>query len=75
MRVNLKAIIIGTLRRLPKVLERSFAELEIGGQIDTNQTTELLKLLEYCEESERVEVTCSQSDSSEIPPTKAGVKN
>ena len=44
MKVTVMPIIIGVLETVPKGLESGLAELEIEGQIETTQTTTLLKL-------------------------------
>ena len=52
-----------------KDLEKGLGKLEIGGRIETIQTTE------YWEESQRPDETCCHLDSYERPPALAGVKN
>ena len=72
MRVMVIPIVIGKFETVPKSLERELEELEISGQIETNQSTTLLKSARILR---RVEETCYHSDSSERPSAKAGVKN
>ena len=43
MTVTVIPIIIGALGTVPKRLERGLEELEIGGRIDTIQTTAMLR--------------------------------
>ena len=55
-------IVIGSLEMVLKGLERKLEELEIGGRIETIQTTALLILARILR---RVLETCCHSDSSE----------
>ena len=57
MKVTMIPIVIGAPRTIPKGLLRELEELEIGGRIETIQTTVLLrsarilrKVLETCED-------------------------
>ena len=43
MKATMILIVIGALRTVHKGLEKGLEELEIGGRIDTIQTTSLLK--------------------------------
>ena len=43
MKMTVIPIITGVLGTVSKGLERGLKEAEIGGQIETNQTTEMLK--------------------------------
>ena len=47
---------VGELRTIPKELLQGLEDLEIRGQVETNQTTALLRP-EYSEESWRLEKT------------------
>ena len=44
MRVTKISVVIGVLVMIPKGLIRRLEELEIGGQVETIQTTTLLRL-------------------------------
>ena len=67
MKVMVIAILMGALGTIPKGLVKEV--LEIGGWVETIQTTE------YWEESWRHEETCCHSDSSEWPSANADGKN
>ena len=64
-------IVSAALGTASKVLVQGLEDLEIRGQVKTIQTT----VLEYREESWRLEGTCSHSDSSGQTSANAGVKN
>ena len=74
MKVTVIPIVIGALGTIPKVMIKELEELEIGGQVDTIQTTASLRLTRILKESWRLE-TCTPSDSRERPPGNACVKN
>ena len=67
MKVMMILIVVDVLRTVPKSLERGLEELEIRERIETIQT--------IAKESRSLEETWCQSDSSERPPVKTGVKN
>ena len=73
MKVTVIPIVIGALGTIPKRLVRELEELEIKEQVETIQTTTMLR-------SARIlkrwgEQTCYHLDSSEKPSVNAGVKN
>ena len=49
--------------------------MEVGGRVETIQSTTLFKRPEYWEESWRLEESCCHSNSSERPSANADVKN
>ena len=54
------------------------AELEIGGRVETIQTTAVLRLariLRRVKKIKKFEETCCHADSSESPSANSGVKN
>ena len=75
MRVMVILIVIGILEMIPKGLESGLGELKIGGQITTIETTAVLILPEYWEESWRLEETCCHSNSSKSVSANTGVEN
>ena len=50
-------------------------DLEVGGRVDTIQTTTLLRTDRYGEESWKLVETCCHSNSRERPSAKTDVKN
>ena len=75
MMVTIIPIMIGAFGTVTKELLKGLKDLEVGGRVETIQTTALLKRTEYCGESWRLEETCCQSISSERPSAYADLKN
>ena len=64
--------ISGALGTIPKGFMKGLEDLEMRGQVETIQTTALLRLTKILR---RVMETCCHSNSSEKPSTNAGAKN
>ena len=75
MKVTIIPIVIGAFGTVTKGLLKRLEDWEVGGQMETIQTTALLERLEYWEECWRLEGTCCRSISSERPSANADVKN
>ena len=75
MKVTIILIVIGAFGTVTKGLLKGLEDLEVGGRVETIQTTALLKTREYWEESWRLEETCGHSISNERPSAYADVKN
>ena len=75
MKVTVMPILIGTLGTMPKCLVKGLEGLKIRGQVETTQTTALLRLARILRSHLRwLEETCCHWDSSERPSANAGVK-
>ena len=74
MKVTIISIVIGTFGTVTKGLLKGPEDLEVGGRVETIQTTALLKTTRILGESWRLEETCCHSISSEKPSTYADVK-
>ena len=66
---------IGAFGTVTKGLLKGLDDLEVGGRVETIQTSELFERPEYWEESWRLEETCCHSNSCERPSANADVKN
>ena len=75
MTVAVIPFVIGALGTVPKGLESGRIELEIGGRIETIQTTALLRLAKISKRVLVIKETCCHSDSSERPSPNTCVKN
>ena len=73
MKVTIVQIVIGAFGTVTKGLLKGPVDLEVGGRVETIQTTVLFWTAR--EESWRLEETCCHSNSSEKPSTDADVKN
>ena len=73
IKVTVILITIGALCTVIKGLVQGLDDLEIRGQVETIQTTALLRSTR--EESRRLEETCCHSNCSEKPSANASVKN
>ena len=62
MQVTIIPIVIGAFGTVTKGLPKGLENLEVGGQVETIQTTALLKMARILR---RVLETCCHSDSSE----------
>ena len=65
MKVTKIPFVIGAFGTVTKGLLKGLEDLEVGGRVETIQTTALLKQPEYREESWRLEGTCCHLISSE----------
>ncbi len=73
MIVTIIPIVIGAFGTVTKGLLKGMVGLEVGGRVETIQTTALLRTAR--EESWRLEETCCLSNSSERPSANPDVKN
>ena len=71
MKVTIIPIVIGAFSTVTKGLLKGLEDLEVGDLVETIQTTALLKTARILR---RVEETCCNSISSEIPSAYADVK-
>ena len=69
MKVTIISIVIGAFGT---VIEGLLNGLEVGGRVETIQTTTLLRTVRILR---RVLETCCHSDSCKIPSAKTDVKN
>ena len=72
--MSIVPIVIGGFGTVTEGFIKGLEDLEVGGRVETIQTTALLKT-EYREESWRLEETYCHSNSSEKPFANADVKN
>ena len=68
MKVTIVPIVIGALGTKTKGLLKGLEDLEVGGRVETIQTTALLRT------ARRLEETCCHSNSSEKPSANTDVK-
>ena len=73
MSVMVIPIVIGELRTVSNSLDRRLEEWYVSGIIENVRTTRIIEMSRNTEESPKE--TCRHSDSSERPPTDAGVIN
>ena len=73
--VTIIPIVIGAFGTVTKGLLKGLEDLELGGRVDTIQTTALLRTVRILKESWRLEETCCHSHSSEKPSANTDVKN
>ena len=71
MKVTIVPIVIGAFGTVAKGLLKSLEDLEVGGRMETIQTTVLLKTDRILK---RVLETCCHSNSSEKPSADANMK-
>ena len=71
MKVTIISIVIGAFGTTTKVLLKGVEDLEVGGRVETIQTTALLKTARILR---RVLETCCHSNSSERPSAYADMK-
>ena len=71
MKVTIVPIVIGALGTITKGLLRGLEDLEVGGRVETIQTTALLRTARIL----RLGETCCHSNSSEKPSANTDVKN
>ena len=74
MKVTIILIVIGVFSTVTKRLLKGLEDSEVGGRVETIQTTALLRP-EYWEESGRPEETCCHSNSSERSSANVHGKN
>ena len=75
MKVTVIPIVIGAFVIATKRLFKGLQNLEVGGRVETIQTTTLLRTTRILRRVWRLAEPCSQSNSSERPSAKTGVKN
>ena len=75
MKVTIVPIVIGALGTVTKGLLKVLEDLEVGGRVETIQTTAFWGRPEYWDESWRLEDNCCHSNSSEKPSANTDVKN
>ena len=72
MKVTIIPIVIGAFGIVPKGILKGLEDLEVGGRVETIQTTALLRTTRILR---RVQETCCHSNSSERLSAEADVKN
>ena len=72
MKVTIVPIVIGAFGTVTKGLLNGLEDLEVGGRVETIQTTALLRMARILR---RVQETCCHSNSSERPSANTDVKN
>ncbi len=72
MQVTIIPIVIGEFVTVTKRLLKGLEDLEVGGRVETIQTTALLRTARILK---RVLETCCHSDSSEKPSANADVES
>ena len=75
MKVTIVPIVIGALGTITKGLLKGLEDLEVGGRVETIQTTALQIQPESRDESWRLKVTWCHSNSSEKPSANTDMKN
>ena len=75
MTVAIIPFVISAFGIVTKGLLKGQEDLEVGGRVETIQTTSFWERPEYWEESWTLEVTCCHSNSNEWPTANADVKN
>ena len=72
MQVTIIPIVIGAFGTVTKGLLKGLEDLEVGGRVETIQTTALLRTVRILR---RVLETCCHSDFSEKPSANTDVKS
>ena len=72
MKVTIAPIVIGAFGTITQGLLKGLENLEVGGRVETIQTTALLRTARILR---RVLETCCHSNSSEKPSANTDVKN
>ena len=72
MQMTITPIVIGAFRNITKRLLKGLEDLEVGGGVETIQTTALLRTARILR---RVLETCCHPNSSEKPSANTDVKN
>ena len=72
MKVTIMPIVIGAFGTITKGLLKELEDLEVGGRVETIQTTTILGTARILR---TVLETCCHSNSSEKPSAKTDVKN
>ena len=75
MEVTIMQIVIGAFGTVTKGLSKRLEDLEVGGRVDTIQTTALLRTTRLLRRTWRLEETCCHSNSSERPSANTDMKN
>ena len=75
MKVTIVPIVIGAFGTITKGLLKDLEDLEIGGRVETIQTTALLRTARILRRVMETWRTCCHSNSSVKPSVNADVKN
>ena len=75
MKVMIVPIVIGALGTITKGLLKGQEDLEVGGWVETIQTTALLRMARILRQVLETEETCCHSNSREKPSANTDVKN
>ena len=75
MQVTIIQIVIGAFGTVTKGLTKGLEDLEIKGQVETIQTTTLLRTARVLRKPCRLKETCCHSNSYERPLSNVDVKN
>ena len=77
MKVTVIPMVVDALGKIPKGLVKGLEDLEIRGQVESIQTTTLLRSVRILSEEEfwRLEETCCHSNSCQRTSANAGMKN
>ena len=74
MKVTIIPIVIGAFGTVTKGLLKGLEDLEVGGRVETIQTTTLLRMARILRRVLEIEETCSHSTPNERPSVDADVK-
>ena len=75
MKVTIVPIVIGALGTITKGLSKGLEDSEIGGRVETIQTTALQRTARILRRVLEIEETCCHSNSCVKPSVNADVKN
>ena len=75
MKVTIVPIVISALGTITKGILKGLEDLEVGGRVETIQTTTLLRTARSWDESWRLEETCCHLNSSEKPSANTDVES
>ena len=75
MKVTILPIVIGAFGIVTKGLLKGLEDLEVGGRMETVQTTALLRTAKILRKVLEIEETCCHSNSNERPSANTDVKN
>ena len=74
-KVTIAPIVIGTFGTVTKGLSKCLEDLEVGGRVETIQSTALLRTARTLRRVLEIKENCCYLNSSERPPANADVKN
>ena len=75
MKVTIIPTMTGAFGIVTKVLIKGLEDLEVGGPVETIQTTALLRTARILRRAWKLEETCCHSNSIKKPSAKANLKN